>query len=159
MRCAFSKGECAAAPCCGAAGNRALANVSRQMQPAIESRRARPAWRMEAGIGGTRHSKYKFQQKPHQRNEPRSQTDVVSNREPRLLVFGPHPRCDRLTNVLKCLFFIASLRNTSGQSRTFHYDPAIFRLFERHVKQHQTLLVLALCQAILPSAQPPPPRS
>src|SRR5580704_7293817 len=53
MRCAFSKAECAGAPCCRAAGDRKPVNISRQIAPAIESRRKRPAWRIEAGIRGT----------------------------------------------------------------------------------------------------------
>src|SRR5579862_9807693 len=53
MRCAFSKGVCAPAGCCGAAGKRRPVNVSRQIAPAIESRRRRPAWKIEAGIRGT----------------------------------------------------------------------------------------------------------
>jgi hypothetical protein len=54
-------------------------------------------------------------------------------------VFSPKPRGDGFFDIRQCFLFIFALRDTPRQSRTFRDNPAIFGLFERHMKEHGIL--------------------
>ena len=74
-----------------------------------------------------------------------------------LLIFRPEPRGDSFLDVGESLLFVFPLGNTPRQGRAFHNDPAIFRLVERHMKDHADILPvkrrgdetngLVICQA------------
>src|SRR5258708_14671418 len=60
-----------------------------------------------------------------------------------LLIFRPEPCSNSFLDVGESLLFVLPLRYTSGQGRAFHDNPTIFRLIERHVKDHADILPIA----------------
>jgi hypothetical protein len=56
------------------------------------------------------------------------------------LIFRPQPRSDCFLDVGESLLFVLPLGHTSRQGRAFDNHPAIFRLVERHMKDHANIL-------------------
>src|ERR1700682_2202273 len=61
-----------------------------------------------------------------------------------LLIFRPKPRGDSFLDVGESFLFVFPLRHTPGQGRAFDNDPTIFRLVERHMKDHADILPIAI---------------
>jgi len=61
----------------------------------------------------------------------------------RLLILRPEPRGDRFLDVGESFLFVLPLGHASGQGGAFDNDPAIFRLVERHMKEHADILPIA----------------
>lgn len=59
---------------------------------------------------------------------------TLGQRRDGLLVFGPEPRGDRFANVLESLFFISALRDAARQRGALGHYPAVFGVYNRHVK-------------------------
>jgi hypothetical protein len=57
-----------------------------------------------------------------------------------LLIFRPEPSGNSFLNVGESLLFVFPLGHTPRQGGAFHNDPAIFRLVERHMKDHADIL-------------------
>jgi hypothetical protein len=60
-----------------------------------------------------------------------------------LLIFRPKPGGDRFLDVGESHLFVFPLGHTSGQGGAFDNNPAIFRLVERHMKDHADMLPIA----------------
>jgi hypothetical protein len=60
-----------------------------------------------------------------------------------LLIFCPKPCGDSFLNIGESFFFVLPLGHASGQGGAFDNDPAIFRLVERHMKEHADILPIA----------------
>src|ERR1700720_1307816 len=57
-----------------------------------------------------------------------------------LLIFRPEPRSNRFLDVGESFLFVLPLRHAPGQGGAFNHKPAIFRLVERHMKNHGNIL-------------------
>jgi hypothetical protein len=75
-----------------------------------------------------------------------------SHRPDCFLILGPEPSGYGFLDVFQRLFFVASLRDTTGQCGTLGYDPAILGRFQRNMKNHwgspRFYLGKGACQAI-----------
>ena len=57
------------------------------------------------------------------------------------LIFGPKPRDHGFLDVFDRFLLVLTPRNTARKCRTLHDNPAVFRLFECHVKDYGTPLL------------------
>ncbi len=52
------------------------------------------------------------------------------------MIFGPEPGGDGLLDIVQGLFFVPALGDTAGEGRTLDHEPAVFVLFQGHMKNH-----------------------